>query len=316
MSLRLIKASKETHTVTDTIEITPKLVADWKIPPFQRPIRVNAKVSALSEELRSNGGVLPGVITIGLFRGARYIVDGQHRVHAFLLAECAVGYTDVRFRDYPSMKEMADDFVKLNSNLVRMRPDDILRGLEGTSHALTHIRKQCTFVGYDQIRRASSSSAILSMSALLRCWSAAGAEVPGSGGVKLSAADLPSCLTLEDAEEIVRFLDLAVRGFGRDPEYYRLWGNLNLTLSMWLYRRIVLKQWSPRIPKLTREQFVKCLSSLSASSDYLDWLVARGLTEKDRSPCFTRMKKIFQARLREDLGTQVKLPAPDWVMSH
>ena len=51
------------------------------------------------------------------------------------------------------MAEMGDAFVALNSRLVNMRPDDILRGLEGSIPALQEIRASCPFVGYDQIRQ-------------------------------------------------------------------------------------------------------------------------------------------------------------------
>lgn len=314
--LKLVKAGKETHTVVDTLEITPKQLQEWEAPPFQRPLRVNGRVLELAEDFKKNGGVFPGVLTIGLLKNRKYIVDGQHRVHAFVLSELPMGYADVRFREYASMDAMAEDFVQLNSVIVRMRPDDILRGLEGSSDSLTAIRKHCPYVGYDFIRRNANTSPILSMSALLRCWTAASKDCPGSGGVHASAVELPKMLTRDDADQICSFLDIAFKAWGRDAEYAKLWSGLNLTLCMWLYRHMVLQAWSQRVPKLSRDHFVKCLQSMSASSDYLDWLVGRSLTDKDRGPAYSRIRRIFVTRLHQETKTKVFMPQPEWSPTH
>ncbi len=309
--LKLVKPDKNTGTSTDTILITRELVKEWQVPPFQRAVRTNSKVLALAQEFKTNDGVFPGVLTIGVLKGVRYIVDGQHRLAAFALSEVAEGYSDVRFRHYASMTEMAEDFVLLNSVLVKMRPDDILRGLESSNTALGQIRRDCPFVGYDHIRRGTTSP-ILSMSALLRCWSAAGRDIPAASGC--SAVELTKSITTDDAEQITTFLALAVKAWGRDPEYSRLWSNLNLTLSLWIYLRCVRKQWSARAPKITREQFVKMLSALSADTGYLEWLVGRQLSERDRSPAYRRVKTIFVKRLSDELGgAKVVFPQPEWV---
>src|SRR5262245_25312391 len=101
MTLKLVKAERQTQTNTDTIVITKRTLTEWKIPPFQRDCRVNAKVIALAEELKHNGGVFPGILTIGILKGAtRFIVDGQHRCKAFEISELEEAYSDVRFRLY------------------------------------------------------------------------------------------------------------------------------------------------------------------------------------------------------------------------
>lgn len=57
----------------------------------------------------------------------------------------------------------------------------------------------------------------------------------------------------------------------------------------------------------------KCLMSVSADSDYLAWLPGRNLSERDRSPCYSRLKVIFSRRLTEDNGGKKQmLPAPAW----
>lgn len=64
--------------------------------------------------------------------------------------------------------------------------------------------------------------------------------------------------------------------------------------------------------KLTADMFKKCLMSLSADRTYLDWLVGRNVGERDRSPCYSRMKQIFAKRIHEETGKREKLPQPEW----
>jgi len=47
---------KRTRTTVDTIMITPDMIAKWKIPTGQRPLRENAKVLALAEQLKLDKG--------------------------------------------------------------------------------------------------------------------------------------------------------------------------------------------------------------------------------------------------------------------
>src|SRR5687767_9903420 len=129
-------APRSVRSRMDTILLTPAVVAKWKTPPFQRPLKINAKVLALAEALKQSGGVLPGVITLGDVDTDRYVVDGQHRVQAFLLSELTEGYADVRICAFDNLAEMGQEFVDLNSSLVRIGPDDVLRGLEGTHEPL------------------------------------------------------------------------------------------------------------------------------------------------------------------------------------
>ena len=49
---------------------------------------------------------------------------------------------------------MAEEFTRLNSSMVKMRPDDLLRAMESSTLSLQMIRKHCDFVSYDQVRRA------------------------------------------------------------------------------------------------------------------------------------------------------------------
>lgn len=299
---------KATRTALDTIEITPESVKEWLKPPFQRPLKMNAKVHALAEQIKLDGGVLPGVITIGVIAGEQYLLDGQHRREAFLLSGCSSGFVDICKHFFTDMAEMGREFVNLNSQLVRLKPDDILRGLEGMSEGLSTIRKQCSFVGYDMIRR-SAYAPLLSMSVALRSWFGSENDVPGNPG---SAMDLGARTTADEGEGVAAFLKMAHLAWGRDHEYARLWGSLNLTLCMWLYRRLVVTPYSVKTQKITKDIFTKCLMSLSADGTYLSWLHGRSLNERERTPGYNRVKAVFVRRLLEETGKKMLLPAPEW----
>lgn len=301
-------AEKSTRTTVDTIEITQKIVEALPLAPFQRPLRVNAKVQALAEEIRRDG-VVPGVITIGVVGNQRYLVDGQHRIEAFKIAAIESAYVDARTLFFGDLGEMGLEFQRINSHLVVMRPDDHLRAMEASSDPLRLLRKRCPFIGYDMIRR-SEKAPLLSMSLVLRVWRGATADTPVSGGA--SATELAHALTVDQADEIAGYLTTCMEAWGRDPQYARLWASLNLMLCAWLYRRMVLTQYSIKTPRITREQFRKCLMALSADDQHLDWLVNRQVGIRNTPPAYNRIKILFAARLAEEFGKRPSLPQPEW----
>ncbi len=310
------EAPKAVQSRMETLIITLTMAHAWKIPPFQRPLRINEKVRTVTEQIKKSE-TIEGVLTLGKLKGdpSLYIVDGQHRIEAFKLSELTEAIADVRICMFDTMGEMADEFVRLNTSLVKMRPDDILRGLESSVPALLQIRKSCEFVGYDNIRR-SGTGPIVSMSALMRCWSAAGYETPASSNSGVSAAQLVQNLDQSSLQNLIVFLATAHAAWGRDPEYYRLWGNLNLALCMWLWNKLVIdrdRYGTKKYAILNVTDFKRCLMSVSAEGDYLAWLPSRQLSDRDRSPCYTRLKAIFVRRLSEESkGKKIIFPAPAW----
>lgn len=304
-------AEKATRTVVDTIGFTREEAANWILPPFQRPLRMNEKVRALAETIRNDGGVIPGIVTFGILSNVRYLLDGQHRREAFLISEKEQGFADARTCYFDSMAEMGEEFVKLNSRLVVMRPDDMLRGMEGMLDCLQKIREACPFVGYDNVRRGTSAP-VLSMSLCLRAWEQSRSEVPNN--TCASGLVLANAMHTDDAKLMCNFLKACYTAWGRDEEYVRLWSSLNLILCMWLYRRTVLVKHSPRTTKLTTEQFVKGLLSLSASSPYLDWLVGRRIGERDRAPGYSRITQLFGTRLQSEFKEKIQFPRPAWAL--
>lgn len=312
MALKLVKpasaAEKATRTASDTLIVTPDEVETWKLPPFQRPLKINDKLQAIAKEIAETE-VIPGVVTLGMLGGQKYLIDGQHRRQAFVLSGIPTGYVDVRVTYYETMAEMAEEFYKLNSRIAVMKPDDYLRALETSEPLLKKIRKRCPFVGYGQIRRGENSP-LLSMSSVLRMWWASSKDTPTNSGV--SGVDGIRLLSEDEAEHMMDFLEMAYAAWGRDAEYHRLWNTLTTTICMWLYRRIVLSQQSTRGTKLTKEQFKKCLMLLSSNADYLEWIRNRNLNEQTRSPAYRRIKEMFAKRITEETGIKAHLPAPDW----
>lgn len=304
-------APRSVRTLTEAVILTRDAAQQWKVPPFQRPVRINSKVTELSESLKTNGGIMSGVLTVGILSGEKYIVDGQHRIEAFKLSGLPEVYAEIRMAYFDNMADMADDFVELNSKLVTMRPDDILRGLEPSTDSLRKLRDQCPFVGYDMIRRGEKAP-ILSMSMTLRCWFGSAGDAPSTSGT--SAAQAAKMLTEEEAAKCAAFLELCFTAWGREPENGRLWGGLNLVMTMWMWRRLVIMSQTPsaKVTKIAPQQFQKCLMSLGASEEYVDWLVGRHVSERDRSPCYGRMRAIFATRIQSDTGKKAVLPAPAW----
>jgi len=302
----------------ETKVFTPKEVEAWQLPPCQRPLRINERVRCLAEEIKCDGGVVEGVITLGKVGKdpAIYIVDGQHRLEAFKISGLGEALADFRLCNFDTMGELAEEYVRLNSALVRMRPDDILRGLEAYTPSLKAIREACDFVGYDYIRRGNRGSAMVSMSALLRCWHASAQETPNSGQ-GMSAQSIAETLEPLGVQQLVAFMAIVHAAWGREPENYRLWGNLNLTVCMWIYRRLVLQEVplssSRRTMRLNVNQFKQCMMSLAASADYIDWLLGRQLGERDRGPCYSRVKAIMARRIQDEKGgMKVVLLQPAW----
>lgn len=132
-----------------------------------------------------------------------------------------------------------------------------------------------------------------------------------------SAALMAQNLGEDSVRNLIAFLATAHSAWGRDPEYYRLWGNLNMTLCMWLWNRLVMdrdRSGNKRYVVLNVTEFKRCLMSASSDSDYVSWLLGRNLSDRDRGPCYARLKSIFVRRLLSERGQNQKilLMQPAW----
>lgn len=302
------KAQRATRTTLDTVIVTLAMAKGWKLPSFQRPLKENFKVMEISNEIRETQ-VIPGVITIGVIDDKHYLLDGQHRRHAFFLSELQEAFADVRFTHFETEAEMADEFIKVNSHIVSLKPDDILRGLEKSNKNLAKIKREFPLVGYDNIRRGDRGP-VVSMSALLRCWFGSAPEVPSLGG--FTARTVVEELSDDEVDTLLKFCEVARIAWGNVAEHHKLWLNLNLTICMWLYRRLVITPYSASVKKISSDLFKKCLMSVAADGTYADYLVGRNLRERDRSPTYSKVKSIFSKRIEEEERYKPRLPSPEW----
>jgi hypothetical protein len=303
------KPHKATKSTLDIHLFTRASVKLWKAPPFQRPLKENDKVLEIAAEVQETQ-IIPGVITLGKLDDDIYLIDGQHRVHAYTLSEVDEAYGDVRTLFVESMSELAEEFVRLNQHIVVFKSDDVLRGLEGSNSHLAKIRKLCPYIGYDQIQRGDRSP-MISMSQALRSWFLSSPETPGSGALG-SVAKLADRLNDDEVSAITSYFQTVFTAWGRDKEYGILWKNLNNTLVAWLYRRTVIGQYSTATTRILRDQFVKCCMSLTSENNYLDWLKAKVLNERNRAPAYNRIKRLFAKRIKEDIDVAPRLPTPVW----
>jgi hypothetical protein len=308
----------------ETLVLTPEIMQSWTLPAFQAPLKVNAKVREVADDLQAQSGTpcINGVISLGRIRselmsGAAkmYLVDGQHRREAFLMSGLKEVYADVRINVYETMEEMAQDYLRLNSPISRKTPDDQLRALQESSPALKLIAKECPYIGYRYIR-ANPDAPLVGMAAVLRRWRGAGYETPAITGAAGGAATLATELRMEDAEQIVRFMQVAFAAWGKDIEYKVLWSALNMTMCMWLWRVLVLdrdRTGSRRYVVLTVDQFRHCLMAVSADAEYIAWLAGRLMAERDRAPCYRRIRAAFIHRLHDEMSGKIKMPSPPWM---
>jgi hypothetical protein len=286
----------------------------WTLPPFQREEVQNRKVVEFAERLMENGGMIGGVIHLGVLRHEEsvvYLVDGQQRRGGCNLSGLPEFIADVSRKIYDSMAEMAEDFKNINSRLVGLRPDDLLRAYEMSHDELRRLREDCPFVGYSSVRRDQRSwRPVVSMSATLRCWFGSAKPTPNPTNAAVSLLDQ---LTVAQREPLTVFLRTAHSAWGSEPENYRLWNMLNLTICMYLYRALVMEPSNRRLA-VPPEMFRKCLMSVSANADYCDWLHGRNVGERDRVPCYKRLKTIFSTRLTSEYGGKLyKMPKPEWM---
>jgi hypothetical protein len=262
------KEYKEIKSTMETVLVDRNKISKWKHPPFQRPLRLNHRVLEIRDLIKQNGGIIPGVITIGVLNNTDYyLMDGQHRIDAFIKSELPESIVDIRFCRFDTMAEMGDEFVRINSAIVSMRPDDILRALEESSPALSEIRRKCPFIGYDMIRR-NAKSPVVSMANALRAWLGSAADIPTRPNV--TTREILERMDSVETERMCHYFGVVWDAWRNDPEYQRMWSAINVTVSAWMWRHCVISQSSPRVTRLTPQQFGQGMLALTADATYLE----------------------------------------------
>lgn len=168
-------APKAERSRSETMLLTPEVMKSWRKPPCQRDVKINQRLRDVAEDIKETGGIITGTIILGELSNKAdifYLIDGQHRREAAYMSGLTEFIGEVRIHVFENLEEMGEEFVRLNSSIARMGPDDILRGMEGTIDNLKTIRKACPFIGYGNVRR-NENSPVLSMSVAIKAWSAA-----------------------------------------------------------------------------------------------------------------------------------------------
>ena len=310
---------REARATTFLAMITSLDILLWIIDPkIQREFKCNPKVQGLAKVLPSLGAI-PGTITLGVWEGKVYVLDGQHRLGAYQVYLTEGGKDSIRamlhwiFFDegQGGYAAMGKKFDELQMVLSKMTPDDSLRPLEHSTPVLQYIRKNCGFVGYDRLRKAARGR-YLSMAVLIRAWLGSGTETPVSAPG--TARDLVRVLSPDDAKNCTSFANLANEVWGAKPDIRQLWNSLNLTICMWLYRRMVLNP-EDGVTALSPEQFKACVSRLSRKIDGYDYAgMLQGLTMNpaNKRHAMSYHKKAISAGCREFGIRRVRFPEGPW----
>jgi hypothetical protein len=289
-----------------TQRITKSTLDRWAIWQYQRPLRENQKVRKLADVIRREGAI-PGVIVLGRVNGdpTLYRLDGQHRLHAFGLADVESVSCDVRICHFNSAADMGAEYIRINSQLVPQQSDDRLRAISPDSALLTLMAEACPFVSFGR-------TAQISASAVIRSWIGSNNQTPN-----LSAGSVHEHLeSIEDTEYLIDVLTGLHAAWGLDRETRNLWRPLNLVLCFWLWRRVV----SPDRPtgsghrstQMSGDMFTTCMRALSANVDYCAYLVGRRFGDRDRGRTYEYIKKLVVARYKYETGMKPVLPQPPW----
>ena len=316
---------RQTQTHVDMIVVTPETWDQWanpngtKVGPnsedgFQRAISRNQNVREVAEVIKRDR-VIPGQVVIGVYLDKLWLIDGQHRREAFFEAVKSgipSAYMDIKYEWFDSWADMASRYVELQRKICGHKADDMLKGLEFSTPSLQLLRQKCPFVGYTRLRGSAEHKARLSVSGVLKAWFGSRSEAPNSAGP--GTYDASKVFSIEDANQLSAFLRLAESAWTFHPNYWPLWGQLNMTVCMWLYRRCVLSV-TEGFPSMTAEQFSSCLASLPTAKIGQSFMYVQFLNRKgfaDRGPVYSEIVKSFTSALRTEHKARVKFPEPPW----
>lgn len=314
MSTAVLATPKKAKTSQlETVLVDADFIASLADPPIQRPVTKGAKFWQGVEKLKQTEQ-LPGIIHIGVLRGQKYKLDGQHRLTMFSVSGLKECLADTRTLFFDSMGEMAEAMDGLNDHFSAFRPDDHLRALQFALPPLSYLKQACDFIGFGSIRKGEGSTPILSMSMVLRVWAGAATDMPTTK-MGMSATALAKALTEYESKLLGGFLSLCFKAWGRDAEYGKLWCGLNLSICAWFYRHAVIKRDDDKQTTITREVFLECLRDLQADSTYVRFLDGRLLSDMHRGPCYRKALKVFASRLARETKKTPVLPSPPWSKS-
>jgi hypothetical protein len=308
MQLSLVKATpeeKKIRTKSEVVVIDKAFIESLKKPPSQRELRVTKPVKELIEEYKNGREEHSGTIVVGVVDKELYLLDGQHRIYCQTASGVTEMLASVKWHWFDTLEELAVEWARLNRQLSRTTPNDVLKAEEGQCEALQIIRsKTAGKVGYH--------SKSLSMSQILRMWSATSSEVPTTTG-GAAALIVAKGMSAEEADRLAEFINLCYSAWGRDKEVAVLWNVPNLITCAWLYRRLIVNPSKiSRSSNFTKALFKECLMALAAESSYLSFLKGRNWVPQMRSPVYIRIRDIIAKRYKQETGIRCKLPQANW----
>lgn len=295
---------------SEVVVVTVALVNSWERPDFQRMFKQTKNVVDATNQIGRTEEI-PGTIWIGVWEGRSYVVDGQHRIEAFLGANIAEALASVAFKAFDSYDAMARFYRMINTPLRSFSAQDNLKAAAVEYESLRIIEREATFASWYKPKRNSGKT--IQISSMVRFWGMARSDAPGGSAQVVAVAAGMNKLA---AHRLCVFGSLCHDAWGTDSGYAALWGGLNFPVVLWLYARTVLRDPEPslRVTRLDQPAFKKALVSLCDES-YVDWLRGRNSLQNFRSPCYNKIKQRFKATL-EKRGERLTLPSPDWASNN
>jgi hypothetical protein len=206
----------------------------------------------------------------------------------------------------------------MQTSICRSTPDHRLQSLEPRCPNLLHFREGCKdIVTYGRVIKGRGR--VLPVSHALRCWASSNEDPPAKNVTNTEI--LAQGLTALDVQQLSGLLHSLIRVWGDQREYKCLWGPLNLTLCMWLYRRMVIgvPAPAPNVTRLTSGQFEAGVAGLTHSS-YRSALGNKKLRKEgeadEREYIYGQLGNFFMQGLRSCRGFQnkvIRCPVPtEW----
>jgi hypothetical protein len=301
--------------VMTLMTITREAISAWVRPPFQRTVSNSKGLRKAANQIRQDGW-LPAVIYLGILDGKTYLVDGHHRIQAFIASGIEKMIVPVIVRYYENgirgLRDMCQDFVLHSRHIRNPTASDMLRALEGVNDHIKKIRAECPFVGYEKFWKGEDSP-ILPMAHVVRIVVASRIETLGTGTG--NAVDRTETLTGAETHRVISFLNSARQAWGCGIETKYLWSPINLILCFWFFQRMVK---GPGIKEkqasLTAAQFHNCLHALGTNKAYLNLLISnRGRQlhiPEVRVPLCKEVMVTFKKRLKGEGTNQYYMPTP------
>ena len=298
--------------------LTREEVESWRKPAFQREVSCTHAFYELVEQINERG-FIASALTLGVWGGAFYKVDGNHRIMAFLASDRKEILAPVIIRQYADggvgFIRMCEDFIEISKHIKTPTADNLLKALEGVERHVKLIRKSCPFIGYAHLWK-NSSAPVVNMSRVIRSLIISKQEMPGSGFTGGSAVELAKALTPEETHCLISFMRAAFKAWGRDKEFRPMWNALNLTICLWFFRRMSKGElFCGRGTPISVAHFSQCLLALSLNPRYLTLISQKGRrihAPETRNPICRELMKTFEQKLDAEGLTDVPLPKPNW----